>query len=301
MNCEITDTIRCSLSEKRNLLCVITGATAVGKTELTVQLAKHYGLSILSSDSRQFYREMSIGTAKPTIEEQQQVPHYFIDCLSVQDYYSVSRFEQDVLALLPQLFAQKSVVIMTGGSGLYIDAVCKGIDDIPDPDPEIRNEVMKLYHNEGIEALRRNLRMLDPQFIAQTDIANHKRLVRALEVSLQTGKPYSEFLKSTRRERPFEIVKFCVTRPRAELFQRINNRVDRMIEQGLLEEAKELLPYREYNALNTVGYKELFCYFDGKCTLEEAIEQIKTNTRRYAKRQMTWFKRDGGYVEIGVF
>ena len=301
MNCEIVNNIECALAEKQNLLCVVTGPTAVGKTELTIQLAKHYGLSIISSDSRQFYREMSIGTAKPTMEEQKEVPHYFIDCLSVQDYYSVSRFEQDVLALLPQLFAQKSVVIMTGGSGLYIDAVCKGIDDIPDPDPDIRNEVMKLYRNEGIEALRRNLRMLDPQFIANTDIANHKRLVRALEVSLQTGKPYSEFMKSIRKERPFEIVKFCVTRPREELFQRINMRIDKMMQQGLLEEAEKLLPYREYNALNTVGYKELFNYFDGKCTLENAVEQIKTNTRRYAKRQLTWFKRDREYIDIQNF
>ena len=290
--------IQCALSEKRNLLCIIAGATAVGKTEIAIQLARHYGLSVISSDSRQFYKEMSIGTAKPTMEERAQAPHYFIDCLSVQDYYSVSRFEQDVLALLPQLFVEKPAVIMTGGSGLYIDAVCKGIDDLPDPDIEIREEVMKLYRTEGIEALRRNLRMLDPEFIAQTDIANHKRLVRALEVSLQTGRPYSEFLKSTRKERPFDIVKFCVTRPREELFQRINMRVDNMMQQGLLEEAKGLLPYREYNALNTVGYKQLFEYFDGKCTLEKAVEQIKTDTRRYAKRQLTWFKRDGGYTEI---
>ena len=286
--------------EKRNLLCVIAGPTAVGKTEITIKLAKHYGLSIISSDSRQFYKEMSIGTAKPGMEEQKQVPHYFIDCLSVQDYYSVSKFEQDVLALLPQLFAEKPVVIMTGGSGLYIDAVCKGIDDIPDPDIEIRKEVMQLYQKEGIEALRRNLRMLDPEFIAQTDIANHKRLVRALEVSLQTGKPYSEFLKSTRKERPFDIAKFYITRPREELFQRINRRVDMMMQQGLLEEAESLLPYREYNALNTVGYKQLFDYFDGKCSLEKAIEQIKTDTRRYAKRQLTWFKRDGEYLEIPI-
>jgi tRNA dimethylallyltransferase len=298
LNIEIMDVIQRSLSEKRNLLCVIAGATAVGKTEFTIQLAKHYGLSIISSDSRQFYREMSIGTAKPDMDEQAQVPHYFIDCLSVQDYYSVSRFEQDVLGLLPRLFAETPVVIMTGGSGLYIDAVCKGIDDLPDPDIEIRDKVMNLYRTEGIEALRRSLRMLDPEFIAQTDIANPKRLVRALEVSLQTGKAYSEFLQSTRKERAFEIVKFCVTRPREELFQRINMRVERMMQQGLLEEAKKLLPYREYNALNTVGYKQLFDYFDGKCSLEKAVEQIKTDTRRYAKRQLTWYKRDGCYIEI---
>ena len=298
MTSPITIEIEKALSEKRNLLCVIAGATAVGKTDTAIRLAKRYGLSIISSDSRQFYKEMSIGTAKPTMAEREQVPHYFIDILSVQDYYSVSKFEQDVLALLPQLFAQKTVVVMTGGSGLYMDAVCKGIDELPDPDIEIRDEVMKLYRNEGIGALRRNLRMLDPEFIAQTDIANHKRLVRALEVSLQTGKPYSEFLKSTRKERPFDIVKFCITRPREELFQRINMRVDLMMQQGLLEEAQKLLPYKEYNALNTVGYKELFDYFAGKCSLENAVEQIKTDTRRYAKRQMTWFKRDGEYIEI---
>ncbi len=287
-----------AISEKRNLLCVITGPTAVGKTETTIRIAKQYGLSIISSDSRQFYKELSIGTAKPTMNEREGVPHYFIDCLSVKDYYSVSRFEQDVLTLLPQLFVEKSVVVMTGGSGLYIDAVCKGIDDLPDPNIEIRNQVMDLYHKEGIEALRRNLRLLDPEFIAQTDIANPKRLVRAMEVSLQTGKPYSEFLKSIRKERPFEIAKYCITRPREELFRRINQRVEIMMEQGLLEEAKKLYPFKCYNALNTVGYKELFDYFDGKHSLEKAVEQIKTNTRRYAKRQLTWFKRDGGYEEI---
>lgn len=285
------------------LLCVITGPTAVGKTDLTVRLAEQYDAPIISADSRQFYKEMFIGTAKPSEEEMRKVPHYFIGHLSVTDYYSVSRFEQDVLTLLPQLFAKNNLVIITGGSGLYIDAVCKGIDDLPDPDPEIRDQVIQLFEKEGIRALRRELKFLDPLFYQQADIANHKRMIRALEVCLQTGKPYSSHLTSKKKERDFEIRKFCLCRPREELFERINNRVDLMMKQGLLEEVRSLLPFRKYNALNTVGYKELFDYLDGKISLNDAVEQIKVHTRRYAKRQMTWFKRDGGYemVELSQF
>ena len=276
----------------RPTLLVIAGATAVGKTAATIGLAKKLGTSVISADSRQFYREMKIGTAAPTIDEMEGVPHYFIGNLSISDYYNVYKFEQDVLALLPTLFEKNNIVIMTGGSGLYIDAVCNGIDDIPDPDMKIRDSVMALLRNEGIEALRNRLKVLDPEFYQTNDMSNHKRMVRALEVCLQTGKPYSERLHKQRQTRPFDIVKICLTRPREELFARINARTDSMLANGWLEEAKSLYPYRHLNSLNTVGYKELFDYFDKKLTLSEAIEKIKTNTRRYAKRQMTWFKRD---------
>lgn len=281
-------------------LCVIYGATAVGKTSLAIELAETYSADIISADSRQFYKEMSIGTAKPTAEELARVPHHFIGHLSINDYYSVSRFEQDVLKLLPELFKKNPTVLMVGGSGLYIDAVCKGIDDLPDPDPQIREKVLQLFEKEGVEGLRHEVKLLDPDYYNQTDIANPKRLIRAMEVCLQTGKPYSQQLKAVRKERDFNIVKYVLTRPREELAQRINSRVDSMMAMGLLKEAESLLPYRKLNALNTVGYKELFAYFDGELTLEEAVEQIKSHTRRYAKRQMSWMKRDGEYYELRI-
>ena len=273
-------------------LLVIAGATAVGKTAATIKLAKKLGTSVISADSRQFYREMKIGTAAPTAEEMDGVPHYFIGNLSISDYYNVYKFEQEVLALLPILFEKNNVVIMTGGSGLYIDAVCQGIDDIPDPDMKIRESVMALWREEGIEGLRRRLQVLDPLFYQTNDMANHKRMVRALEVCLQTGKPYSQRLLRKRQSRQFDIVKICLVRPREELFARINARTDSMIANGWLDEAAVLYPYRHLNSLNTVGYKELFGYMDNSFTLEEAVEKIKTNTRHYSKRQMTWFKRD---------
>lgn len=277
-------------------LIVIGGPTAVGKTSYAIEIAKKYKTSIISADSRQFYKEMRIGTSFPTEEELAQAPHYFVGHLSIQDYYSVSKFEQDVLKLLPTLFSQNPIVIMTGGSGLYLDAVCKGIDDLPDPDLDIRQEVINLYENEGIEALRMRLRHLDPAFCQNNDLANHKRMMRALEVSLQTGKPYSEWLTQASKKRDFDIQKYYLNRPREILFDRINRRVDQMMEQGLLDEARSLYPYKHLNSLNTVGYKELFAFFDHQITLEEAVEKIKVNTRRYAKRQITWFKRE--YTEI---
>lgn len=283
---------------KKPLLCVITGPTAVGKTDLTLDLAQRHGAPVISADSRQFYKEMSIGTAKPSLSELRQIPHYFLGHLSVKDYYSVSRFEQDVLKILPDLFSQSPMVILSGGSGLYIDAVCYGIDDLPDPDPEIRLHVMTIYETGGIEELRRQIKMMDPVFYQNADMANPKRLIRALEVCLQTGNPYSAYLKSETKERQFDILKFCLLRPREELFGRINARVDSMMEKGLLNEVKALEPFRKYNALNTVGYKELFDYLDGNISLDMAVEQIKTHTRRYAKRQMTWFKRKNDYIEV---
>ena len=277
-------------------LLVIAGPTAVGKTEFAIQKAIDCESVVISADSRQFYKEMKIGTAAPSQEELSKVTHYFIGNLSIHDYYSVSRYEQEVLQLLPSLFAKHPVVVMTGGSGLYIDAVCQGIDDLPDPEPEVRNYVHDCYAKEGIEALRTQLKHLDPVYYDRCNLADHKRMMRAVEVSLQMGKPYSFFLKNNRKKRDFNIVKMCLTRPRTELFDRINRRVLKMMENGLLEEAKQLYPFRDLNALNTVGYKELFDFFDHKISLEQAVKDIQTHTRHYAKRQMTWFKRDDSYI-----
>lgn len=281
-------------------LVVITGPTAVGKTEFTIQQALKYKTSIISADSRQFYKEMRIGTAFPSDDEIAKVPHLFLGNKSIHDYYSVSKFEQDVLQLLPDLFKKNNIVILTGGSGLYIDAVCNGIDDIPDPDQNIRDEVIALFQNEGIEALRNRLKILDPVYYDQVDLANYKRLMRAIEVSIQMGQPYSWFLTNSSKKRDFNIVKYCLNRPREILYERINSRVDLMIQSGLLDEVKSLYPYKHLNALNTVGYKELFDYIDGITSFEKAIEEIKTHTRRYAKRQLTWFKRDGDYINLNI-
>ena len=273
-------------------LLIVTGPTAVGKTDYTIELAERLGTPILSADSRQMFREMQIGTAAPTAEELARVKHYFVGNLSIHDYYNVSMFEQQVLELLETLFVDHPVVIMTGGSPQYIDAVCNGIDELPDPDPAIRQYVNQLYQTNGIEALCAQLATLDPDYYAQVNHNDHKRMIRAVEVSLQMKKPYSQCLHQTKKERNFRIEKYYLNRPREVLFDRISRRVDAMMEQGLLDEARQLLPYRQLNALNTVGYKELFDYFDGKCSLEQAVTDIKTHTRRYAKRQLTWFKRD---------
>ena len=287
-----------NLTFDKPTLLVIAGPTAVGKTQFAIETALQCESVVLSADSRQFYREMKIGTAAPSDAELATVKHYFIGNLSIHDYYSVSKYEQDVLQLLQSLFAQHNVVVMTGGSGLYIDAVCNGIDELPDPDPQIRQFVNDIYKNDGIETLRSQLRKVDKAYYDTCNLADHKRMIRAVEVSLQMGKPYSEFLKNPHKKRDFDILKYCLVRPREELFGRINRRVDLMMEQGLLEEARQLYPYRELNSLNTVGYKELFDFFDGKLSLEQAVTDIKTHTRRYAKRQMTWFKRDGSYTQI---
>ncbi len=277
------------------LLVVIAGPTASGKTSLAIQLATHFQTEILSCDSRQFYHELNIGTAKPTFEELAAVPHHFVGHLSIFDPYNVSRFECDALELLTSLFRKHPVVIMVGGSGLYIDAVCKGIDTLPDPDPEIRAELKTILGRDGIEALRHELRTFDPEYARTADLANPARLIRALEVFRTTGIPYSSLRKNQIRERPFRILKICLDLPRETLNQRINQRVDGMITAGLLDEARTLYPHRHLNALNTVGYKELFAHLDGLTDLPAAIEKIKTNTRRYAKRQVTWLRRDGGY------
>jgi len=273
-------------------LIVITGPTAVGKTSVAIEVAKSLRTEIISCDSRQMYREMRIGTAVPTEEELAIVPHHFIGNLSIHDYYNVSMFEQECLQLLNKLFSKYPTVVMTGGSGLYIDALCKGIDDFPTVDPEIRKTVTGWFETEGIEYLRRQLKMLDPEHYAMVDLRNHKRIMKAIEVSLQTGKPYSSFLTAQEQKRPFNIEKIVLNRPREELFERINNRTTQMMKEGLLEEAEALYPYRHLNALNTVGYKELFAYMDGQYDLDTAVELIRRNTRRYAKRQLTWFARD---------
>ncbi len=280
-------------------LYIVTGPTGVGKTAYTIGLAQRWQVPIISADSRQFYREMRIGTAYPTEEELSAAQHFFVGMLSIHDYYNVYMYEQDVLKLLKELFQKYPVVIMTGGSPQYLDAVCHGVDEMPDPDPSTRQFVINLFQNNGVEALYAQLRLLDPEYADIVNPNDSKRMLRALEVSLQTGKPYSEHLHKKQVTRDFNIEKYYLNRPREELFDRINRRVDKMMEDGLLEEARSLLPYRNLNPLNTVGYKELFDYFDGKCTLEQAVTDIKTHTRRYAKRQITWFKRE--YEEVMLF
>jgi tRNA dimethylallyltransferase len=277
---------------KENNLIIIEGPTAVGKTAVGLLLAQKLGCSIISADSRQFYREMKIGTAAPTPDELTLVQHYFVGHKSVTEDYNISCFENDVLSILPHLFKQNPFVLMIGGSGLYIDAICNGIDDMPNTDPVIRQYFNDLYTNEGIEALQNKLYELDPEYYAIVDLKNPVRLKRALEVCIQTKKPYSQLRMNSKKERFFNIVKIGIARDRQELINRIETRVDHMMELGQLEEVNSLIPFRNYNALNTVGYKELFNYIDGNCSIGQAIKDIKTNTRRYAKRQMTWFKRD---------
>ena len=280
-------------------LYILTGPTGVGKTAYTIELAQRWQVPIISADSRQFYKEMRIGTAYPTEEEQSAAQHFFVGMLSIHDYYNVYMYEQDVLKLLKELFQEYPVIIMTGGSPQFLDAVCHGVDEMPDPDPNTRQFVINLFQNNGVEALHAQLRLLDPEYADTVNPNDSKRMMRALEVSLQTGKPYSEHLHKKQVTRDFNIEKYYLNRPREELFNRINRRVDKMMADGLLEEARSLLPYRHLNPLNTVGYKELFDYFDGKCTLEQAVTDIKTHTRRYAKRQITWFKRE--YEEVMLF
>lgn len=279
-------------------LIVIAGPTASGKTAFAIKLAQALNTVILSADSRQFYKEMSIGTAAPTKKELSQAKHYFVHHISIEDKYDVADYEHDVLQLLDKLFKTHDAVIMTGGSGLFIDAVCNGIDAMPDVEPEIREKVEKLYHDKGLLGMQEVLKLLDPDYYAIVDQQNPRRLQRALEVCYQTGKPFSSFRSGNTVQRDFDIKKYAILWDRQELIERIDKRVDMMMEQGLLGEAKALYPKRDLNALNTVGYKELFAYFDGQCTLKEAVEQIKIHTRQYAKRQMTWLRKDNSYLWI---
>jgi tRNA dimethylallyltransferase len=277
----------------KNTLIVLLGPTGVGKTDISIELARHLGCEIISADSRQFFSEMRIGTAAPSFDQLAEIKHHFIGFISVKDYYSSSLFERDVLRILPDLFKANNVVLMTGGSGMYIDAVCDGIDDIPDVDPVIRNKLIKKYKEEGIEGLRITLKLLDPGHYDKVDLKNPRRIIRALEICETSGRPYSAFLKKQKCKRDFEIIKIGLQRPREELFRRINLRTDTMIENGLEQEAKGLFELRHLNALNSFGYKELFEFFEGKISREQAIGLIKRNTRRYAKRQMTWWSKDG--------
>lgn len=273
-------------------LYVLLGPTAVGKTELALQMAEKLGSPILNCDSRQIYRGMEIGTAAPTAEQQQRVKHYFVGTHDIGSYYSAAQYEQDVLALIAQLKETHQSLLLTGGSMLYLDAVCNGIDDIPSVDAEVRETLRQRLEDGCIDEMRNELRLLDPDYYHTADTRNPKRVVHALEVCYTTGRPYSSFLTKERKPRPFHIVKIGMWRERQELFDRINKRVDAMMTGGLLDEARRLYPYRKENALNTVGYKELFRYFDGEWELPFAIEKIKKNTRDYAKKQMTWFAHD---------
>ena len=273
-------------------LIVITGPTAVGKTNLCMDIAGQLGIPIINADSRQLFRQLPIGTAQPTKEQRARVRHYFVGTLDIGDYYSASMYEQDVMSLLQQLFAGSDYALLSGGSMMYIDAVCNGIDDIPTVDDETRSLMKRRLAEEGLEALVEELKRLDPEHYELVDRQNPRRVVHALEICHMTGKTYTSFRTSQKKQRPFEIIKIGLNREREELYQRINRRVDQMMEEGLLEEARMMLPYQEANALNTVGYKELFNYFDGVWNLSEAVERIKGNTRRYARKQLTWFKRD---------
>lgn len=275
-----------------NALIVIVGPTGIGKSAISIQLANHYHSEIISADSRQFFREMTIGTAVPSPEELKQIPHHFIQTKSIHDYYNVSSFETEVLELLEELFQSKNPLILSGGSMLYVDTVCKGIDDIPTVDPDIREEVIEWYRKNGLEALQNKLLQIDPEYHKIADLNNAKRLLHAVEIYQMTGKPISSFRKNTLKERPFRIIKIGLNQNREILYDRINKRVELMMEAGLLEEARSVFPYRNLNSLNTVGYKELFSYFDGSCSLEEAVDLIKRNSRKYARKQLIWYRRD---------
>ena len=286
------------LNKINKTLVIITGPTAVGKTDLSIDIAGELNTGIISADARQFYRELKIGTAAPTKTQCSKVPHFFIGHLSMHDYYNVSLFEQQAMQVVEDLFSASDFVVVTGGSGLYIDTLCHGIDELPDPDPLTRKRVKEVYEQKGLTGLRQWLCRVDPDYYAEVDPGNPKRMMRALEVFLCSGTPFSTLRKKHYKTRPFRIRRVVLDRPRAELFSRINQRTGQMIDDGLIEECLGLYPYRQLNALNTVGYKEVFSWLANRWTLEEAVEKIRTNTRRYAKRQLTWFRR---YEDAGWF
>ena len=274
---------------------VVAGPTAVGKTDFCVRLAQYFNTEILSADSRQFYKELSIGTAKPTEAERQGIIHHFIDSHSISESYSAGAFERDALACLDTLFQKKDIVIVTGGSGLYIKALCEGLDDLPDTPPELRAELMQRLQDEGLASLQNQLQILDPVYCENNDLQNSQRVVRALEVCLFFNKSFSSFRQRQTIQRPFEIIEIGLERSREELYQRIDARMNEMLAKGLVEEVKNLTDFRSHNALQTVGYKEVFSFLDGEYDYEEMVRLLKRNTRRYAKRQMTWFKHQGNY------
>ena len=273
-------------------LVVICGPTGIGKTAVSVEVAKYFKTIIISADSRQIYKELSIGTALPSTEDLQAIKHLFVQTRSIHDYYNASMFEFDVIEALADNFNFHDIIIMTGGSGLYIDAVCKGIDDLPAIDPEARKKWTDKYNEGGLEFLQKMVKEIDPEYFKTMDSNNPKRLLKTIEVYEASGKPYSAFLTHEKKQRPFAVLKIGLNTLREELYIQINNRVDGMMEKGLLEEAEELYPYRHLTQLNTVGYKELFEHFDGKLSLDEAVEQIKNHSRAYARRQITWFNKD---------
>ncbi|KAA6352184.1 tRNA dimethylallyltransferase [termite gut metagenome] len=273
-------------------LVVLVGATGVGKTEVSIRLAERFNTCIISSDSRQLYADLKIGTAAPTPDQLERVRHYFVGILKLTDYYSAAQYEAETLKLLGDIFLQKNIAFLTGGSMMYIDAVCKGIDDIPTIDSETRKMMIHKYETEGLEHLCAELKLLDPLYYQEVDLKNPKRVIHALEICYMTGKTYTSFRTQQKKQRPFDVIKIGLARSREELYERIDRRVDTMMREGLLEEAKAVYPHRHLNSLNTVGYKELFKYFDGEWDLTFAIEKIKQNSRIYSRKQMSWFKRD---------
>lgn len=281
-------------------LIVISGPTAVGKTSLAINLAKEINTEIISADSRQFYKELNIGVARPSQKELNSIKHHFIGHISIQDNYNAGEYEAEAIEKINSLFQKYDKLVITGGSGMYIDAITKGMDNLPNVDKSIREELNELFKDKGITPLQEELMEKDIEYYNIVDKQNHIRLIRALEIIRQTGKTFTSFRTNPKKERDFKIKKFVLIRDREELIQRINQRVDIMVEEGLIEEARELYPFRDLNALNTVGYKELFKYFDSKISLEEAIEEIKINTRKYAKRQVTWFRKDKDYTWLSA-
>ncbi|MFW5773617.1 MAG: tRNA (adenosine(37)-N6)-dimethylallyltransferase MiaA [Tangfeifania sp.] len=273
-------------------LIVIAGPTGIGKTSAGINIARHFNTEIVSSDSRQLYKELKIGTAVPSTEELSAVKHHFIHSHSIFDNYNASQYEKEAISLLRQLYKKHDIVLMVGGSMLYIDAVCRGIDQMPDADPELRKNLKNQLETEGLENLRKQLKKLDPKYYSEVDLKNPARIVHALEISLMTGKPYSSFRSNPQKQRPFSIHKITLDCDRQELHRRINQRVDKMVATGLEEEARRYYNQKHLNALNTVGYREFFAYFDGEISKEKAIELIKRNSRRYARKQLTWFRKD---------
>ena len=278
--------------DNKKTLIVLIGPTGVGKTDLSIKIAEKYGSPIISADSRQLYSDLKIGTAAPTEEYLKRVKHYFVGTLKLTDYYSAAQYESEVISLLEDLFKRNNTILLTGGSMMYIDAVCDGIDDIPTVRPEIREELYRQYQEEGLAPILEELRRADPKHYGEVDRNNYKRVIHAVEICRQTGRPYSSFRTNRKKERPFNIIKVGLFREREDLYNPINLRVNQMMDDGLLAEAQAVYPYRHLNALNTVGYKELFKYLDGEWNLDFAVEKIKRNTRVYARKQMTWFKRD---------
>lgn len=280
------------MMNSKKTLIVLIGPTGVGKTDLSIKIAEKYNSPIISADSRQLYSELKIGTAAPTEEYLKRVKHYFVGTLKLTDYYSAAQYESDVISLLDELFKENDTILLTGGSMMYIDAICKGIDDIPTVDNDTRQMMMEKYEKEGLERLCAELKLLDPEYYSIVDLKNPKRVIHALEICYMTGKTYTSFRTGNKKHRFFNIIKIGLCRDREELYERINRRVDIMINDGLADEVKSVYQYRNLNSLNTVGYKEIFQYLDGNCTLDFAIEKIKQNSRIYSRKQMTWFKRD---------